>query len=89
MRGKTFVGMGRDETTAVFCITKESADAAAAADPGHAAAVHRMDARRSFSGLEIRLAGIPAAQVEALVREAWATQAPRTLASEHPASPPS
>jgi len=89
VRGKTFVGMGRDQATAVFCITKESADAAAAADPGHAAAVHRMDARRSFLGLEIRLAGVPTAQVEALVHEAWATQAPKTLARQHPGTSPS
>jgi hypothetical protein len=26
VRGKTFVGMGRDETTAVFCITKEASE---------------------------------------------------------------
>jgi hypothetical protein len=34
VRGRTFLGMGRDETTAVFCISEESADAAAG--PQHA-----------------------------------------------------
>lgn len=38
VRGRTFLGMGRDETTAVFCITEESADAAAAAPPEYPSA---------------------------------------------------
>jgi hypothetical protein len=84
VRGRTFLGMGRDETTAVFCITEESAAAAAAADPGHAASVRRTDARRSFLGLEVRLAGVAAERVEALVREAWTAKAPKRLAAEHP-----
>jgi len=81
VRGKTFLGMGRDETTAVFCVTEESAETAAAADPDHAAAARRSDARRSFLGLEVRLTGVPAERVEALVREAWAAQAPKTMAN--------
>jgi hypothetical protein len=84
VRGRTFAGMGRDEATAVFRVTEESAAAAAAADPGHAAVVRRMDARRSFLGLEVRLAGAAAERIEALVREAWTAQAPKTLAAEHP-----
>jgi hypothetical protein len=83
VRGRSFVGMGRDEASAVFRVSQESANEAAAADPEHAAAVNRMDARRSFLGLEVQLAGIPAEQVEALVHEAWLTQAPRTLVKQH------
>lgn len=83
VRGRTFLGMGRDETTAVVCIPEESANAAAAADPDNAAAVRRQDARRSFLGLEVRLAGVPAERVEMLVHEAWAAQAPRTLVKQH------
>ncbi|HEY2506320.1 MAG TPA: MmcQ/YjbR family DNA-binding protein [Streptosporangiaceae bacterium] len=82
VRGRTFAGMGRDETTAVFCITEESATAAAAANPEHVAAVRRQDARRSFLGLEVQLTDVPAAQVEALVHEAWAARAPKTLARQ-------
>jgi hypothetical protein len=82
VRGKTFLGMGRDETTAVFCITEESANSAAAADPDHAAAVRRRDARRSFLGLEVRLDSVPPERAEALVREAWAAHAPRRLAKQ-------
>ncbi|MDQ2740023.1 MAG: MmcQ/YjbR family DNA-binding protein [Actinomycetota bacterium] len=82
-RGKTFLGMGRDQTTAVFCTTEEAADAAAKADSDHATAVRRMDARRSFLGLEVQLAAVPAERVEALVREAWASQAPKTLVKQH------
>lgn len=87
VRGKTFLGMGRDENTAVFCITEESADAAAAADSEHAAAVRRRDARRSFLGLEVQLAAVPAKRVEALVREAWASKAPKTLVKQHIGEP--
>lgn len=83
VRGRTFAGMGRDEATVVVCITEESAAAAAAADPGHAAAVRRMDARRSFLGLEVRLAGTAPERVEALVREAWTARAPKTLAAKY------
>jgi len=81
--GRTFVGMGRDESTAVFCIAEESANAAAAADPEHAAAVHRKDARRSFLGLEVQLASLPAKRAEAWIREAWAAQAPKRLVNQH------
>lgn len=79
VRGKTFLGMGRDETTAVFCISEESAEAAAAADPRLGAVVRREDARRSFLGLELQLRGVAPERVEALVTEAWATQAPKRL----------
>jgi hypothetical protein len=83
VRGKTFLGMGRDETTAVFCITEESAQAAATADPEHTAAVNRMNAQRSFLGLEVQLAGVSSERLEALVREAWTAQAPKTLVKRH------
>lgn len=79
VRGRTFLGMGRDETTAVFCIAEESANIAAVADPEHSAAVRRKDARRSFLGIEVKLAGVTPERVEALVHEAWATKAPRSL----------
>ena len=83
VRGKTFLGMGRDETTAVFCITEQSADDAAAAAPEQAVAVRRMDARRSFLGLEVESAGLPADRIEGLVTEAWANKAPKRLVTEH------
>jgi hypothetical protein len=85
VRGKTFLGMGRDETTVVFCVTEESANAWAAADPTYAAAVRRKDARRSFLGLEVRLAGMPPERIEAWVHEAWTTHAPKRLISQHTA----
>ncbi len=78
VRGKTFVGMGRDEITAVFCISEEAARTAALADPGHAAAVNRMNAQRRFLGLEVQLAGVPPERIRRLVREARAAQAPKT-----------
>jgi hypothetical protein len=81
--GKTFLGIGRDETTAVFCITEDSANAEAAAAPEHATVVHRMDAQHSFRGLEVQLPGIPAERLAALVTEAWVAQAPKGLVSAH------
>lgn len=83
VRGRTFLGMGRDQTTAVFCIDEQVANSAANADPTHASAVRRSDARRSFLGLEVRLDGVPAKRIESLVREAWISQAPKTLAKQH------
>lgn len=83
VRGKTFLGMGRDETTAVFCISEESAEGALAAHPQLGAAVRRSDARRSFLGLEVQLRGVASERAEALVKEAWATQAPKRLISEY------
>ena len=50
VRGRTFLGMGKDETTAVFCVSARAADEAAAADPATCEAVRRRDARRSFFG---------------------------------------
>lgn len=63
----------------MFCIPEESAGASAASDPANATAVRRQDARRSFLGLEVRLAGVPPDRVAALVREAWVVQAPTML----------
>jgi hypothetical protein len=82
VRGTTFVGLGRDETTAVFCITEESAERAVAEDPQRSAAVRRTDARRSFLGLEVQLHAAAPERVEALVEEAWAAQAPKRLVDE-------
>lgn len=79
VHGRTFLGVGRDGSTAVFCITEESAEAAADADPEHVTAVRRQDARRSHLGVEVRLAGVPAARIESLVHEAWRSRAPKTL----------
>ena len=87
VRGKAFLGMGRDETTAVFRVSKDFADAVAAADPEHGASVRRTDARRSFLGLELRLAGVPPERIQQLVREAWATQAPKRLVRQHSDNP--
>lgn len=52
--------MGSDETTAVFCVSEQQADEAAAADPGACGAVRRRDARRSFLGLQVELGGLSA-----------------------------
>jgi hypothetical protein len=82
VRGRTFVGMGRDETTAVFCISEQQAGHAAAADPGACEAVRRQDARRSFLGLQVDLGGLPPTRIQCLVEEAWRQQAPRKLAAE-------
>lgn len=39
VRGRTFLGMGKDETTVVFRVSEQEADNAAATDPASSAAV--------------------------------------------------
>ncbi|GHF84365.1 hypothetical protein FHX82_001119 [Amycolatopsis bartoniae] len=79
VRGRTFLGMGRDETTAVFCIDEQEANDAAAEDPAVFEAVRRPDARRSFLGLQVRLADVDDERVRELVERAWRQQAPKRL----------
>jgi hypothetical protein len=81
--GRTFLGMGKDETTAVFCISEQEADDAAAADPATCAALRRQDARRSFLGLQAELGNMPREHIAALIEKAWRQQAPKRLAAEH------
>ena len=83
VRGRTFLGMGNDETTAVFCVSEQEADDAAAADPATYAAVWRRDARRSFLGLQVQLRNVPAERIRTLAGKAWRQQAPKRLAAEH------
>jgi hypothetical protein len=83
VRGRTFLGMGRDETTAVFCISEQEANEAAAADPAVYAAVRRQDARRSFLGLQAELGRISPDRMRDLAEQAWRCQAPKRLAAEH------
>lgn len=83
VRGKTFLGMGKDETTAVFCISEQEANEAAAADPSAFAAVRRKDARRSFLGLQAELGRISPERMRDLAEKAWRCQAPKRLAAEH------
>ena len=58
VRGRTFVGLGKDETTAVFCVSEREPDNAAADDPATYEAVRRRDARRSFLGLQVELGSV-------------------------------
>jgi hypothetical protein len=83
VRGKTFLGVGRDETTAVFCISEQEADEAATADPASYEAVRRQDARRSFLGLQAELSRISPERISDLVEMAWRHQAPKRLAADH------
>jgi hypothetical protein len=90
VRGRTFLGMGRDETTAVFCISEQEADSAAAAAPATCAAVRRRDARKSFLGLQVELGSVPEERIRSLVEQAWRQQAPKRLAAKRDlgSSPP-
>jgi hypothetical protein len=56
---RSFLGMGKDETTVVFCISEQQAGQAAAADPGICEAVRRRDARKGFLGLQVEINSIP------------------------------
>jgi hypothetical protein len=88
VRGRTFCGMGKDEQTAVFCISEEQANAAALADPATCEAVRRMDARRSFLGLQVELGNVTKEPIRHLVDEAWRHQAPKRLVAEYDAGGP-
>jgi hypothetical protein len=83
VRGRTFMGMGKGETTVVFCISEPDANAAAAADPATCQAVRRSDARRSFLGLQVELSGTSARRLRSLVEQSWRQQAPKRLAAQH------
>lgn len=82
VRRRTFLGMGRDETTVVFCISEREANQAAAADPSACEAVRRSDARKSFLGLQVDLGSLSAERARSLVEEAWREHAPRKLVAE-------
>ena len=47
VRGRTFVGIGTNETTAVFCISEAEAEARAAESSGSSWCVRRMDEMRT------------------------------------------
>lgn len=83
VHGRTFLGMGRDGSTAVFCVSEQDAAAAAAADPATYEAVRRQDARRSFLGLQVVLGNVAEDRVKALVEAAWRRQAPKRLSARH------
>ena len=83
VRGRTFLGMGKDETTAVFCIAEQHANNAVQADPATYEAVRRMDARRTFLGLQVQLGKVCTERIGSLVEEAWRQQAPKRLVAEY------
>lgn len=82
VRGRTFLGMGKDQRTAVFCVSEQQASAAAAADPASCAAVRRQDSRRSFLGLEVVIGNLSRQRIRDLAEMAWHEQAPKRLAAE-------
>jgi hypothetical protein len=89
VRSRTFLGMGKDETTAVFCISEQEADNAAADDPATYEVVRRRDARRSFLGLQVELGNVSEERVRQLVEEAWLQHAPkRLIVCQWPSSSP-
>jgi hypothetical protein len=83
VRGKTFLGMGKGETTAVFCISEQEANEAAAANLTSYEAVRRQDARRSFLGLQAELGGISPERIRDLAERAWRHKAPKRLVADY------
>jgi hypothetical protein len=82
VRGRTFCGFGKDETTAVFCISEQQANTAALADPATYEVVRRRDAKRSFLGLQAELGNLSKERIRHLVEEAWRHQAPKRLVAD-------
>lgn len=81
VRGKTFLGMAKDETAAVFCVSEQEADEAASQDPATYAAIRRQDTRRSFLGLQAELSRVSPERIRDLAEKAWHCQAPKALAA--------
>jgi hypothetical protein len=82
VRGKTFLGMAKNEMAAVFCISEQEADEASAADPATFAAVRRQDTRHSFLGLQVELGSVTAERIRDLAGQAWRCQAPKALVAQ-------
>jgi hypothetical protein len=83
VRGRTFLGIGAEEQSAVFCISEPDANKAAAANPTSCEAVRRQDAKRSFLGLQVRFGSITHERIKCLVEDAWRQQAPKRQVAEH------
>jgi hypothetical protein len=83
--GTAFAGLNRGETTAVFSIAHEDAQAAVADDPGTYAEVWRPGGRRSFVGLRVDLSKVAPDHVHNLVERAWRNKAPKRLVAAHDA----
>jgi hypothetical protein len=82
VRGKTFLGIGKDQMTVVFCVSETDANKIAAADPDTCAAVRRQDARKSFLGVQVALDSISDERLRSLVEDGWRQQAPKRLVVE-------
>jgi hypothetical protein len=82
VRGRTFLGMGQDEKTAVFCVSEQEADGAAATDPATFESVRRTDARRSSLGLQVELGNVSEERIRLLVEMAWRQKASKRLVAE-------
>lgn len=74
-------GHGKDETTAVFCVSERAADEAAEANRATCEAVRRRDARRSFWGCRCSSPTFHRRARVVLSRKAW-RQAPKQLITE-------
>jgi hypothetical protein len=83
VRGRSFLGMAKGETAAVFRVSEQRAHELADADPATYEAVRRQDARRSFLGVQVQLGTLPSACAKSLVEQAWRQHAPKRLVAEH------
>lgn len=83
VRGRTFLGMGQDQTTAVFCVSEQEADSVAVTEPATYESVRRRDARKSFLGLQVQLDAVSEERIRSLIVKAWRQQAPKRLVADH------
>jgi hypothetical protein len=84
VNGKTFAGADQGGQSIVVCISQQEATEIVAAEPRHYEEVWRPGAR-SFVGLRIALADVPAERVRELVERAWRTRASKRLAAAYDA----
>ncbi len=84
VNGKTFAGADQGRQSIVVCISQSEAAEIVAGEPDHYEEVWRPGAR-SFVGLRIELADVPAERVQELIERAWRTRAPKRLVAAYDA----
>jgi hypothetical protein len=84
VNGKTFAGMDKGGRSVVVCISQTEAAAIVARDSVGYEEVWRPGAR-SFVGLRVTFADVPAERVQELLEQAWRTRAPKRLVAAYDA----
>ncbi|HVV12407.1 hypothetical protein [Amycolatopsis sp.] len=83
VRGTTFAGLEKGETSAVFCLSAEQSAAAVAAEPAIYEEVRRPTNPPSFLGVRTDLSRISRERARELVELAWRNKAPKRVVTAY------